>query len=293
VAEFRARADRYRTEPRYTFRPGDATGIRGPYLGETPPGTTPRLFAPGFVSRALANEGTPTMSPDGTEIYFTRNTQMLVTRLGRDGWTFPEPVGFSAGFPAGEEHLTRDNSRMYFLWARPIPPGEPNPKKMNTGVWASDRLAGGWSPPKYVGLGMFVSSTNDGEIYVTDETDAPHGYLAKARVVDGKFAGFERLKGGMEQLRSATVTNIAHPAVAPDGSYIVFDLGNPPLFVCFRQSDGTWGDAIDLSRHGVGSDAFMAYVSPDGKYLFYSTVSHDVYWVSARIVEDLQPLTRR
>ncbi len=272
--------------PGGAWKPGEPTGVRGSYVGQTPPGTTPLLFAPGIVSLPAINDGCLTMSSDGSEVYFSRNARIVVSRLGPGGWTFPEPVAFSAGFPVGEGHLTRDNSRFYWLAVRPVPPGQPSVK--NVAIWASDRTADGWSPAKYVGLGMFASSTNDGEIYVTDLTENPKGYLARARLADGRFTGFERLKGGFEKLRSEQVTVIGHPAVAPDGSYVVFDLAGEHLFVSFRNSDGTWSDAVDLAQHGIDAAAGLAYVSPDGRYLFFN-LHEDIYWVSTKVIEGLRP----
>ncbi len=301
VARFRNLAARVQDESRQAYRAGQPTGLQGPYFGQKPPGITPELFAPGIVSRAWTGDYACTWSPDGKEFYFTRATatpdggMMQVTmasRLVAGGWTFPEPARFSAGFSAHEPHISRDNKRIYWGWFRPIPAGEPNVQKMNYGIWASERTAAVWSQPTFVGQGMFVSSTNDGQIYVTDHTDLPNGYLAKARMVNGKFAGFERLAGGIEKLRSKTVTNIAHPAIAPDGSFIVFDIeGGSHLFVCFRQADGSWGDAIDLARHGIDPMAGIAYVSPDGKYLFFG-VGGDLYWVSTQLIENLRSASR-
>jgi hypothetical protein len=298
VARFRAIGARVREESRHAYQPGRPTGIQGPYFGQKPPGVRPELFAPGIVSLAWPGDYACTLSSDGKEFYFTRATATadgrlmqvtMVSRLVAGGWTFPEPAKFSAGFSAHEPHVSRDNKRIYWGWFRPVPVGEPNPQKMDYGIWASDRTPEGWSDPSYVGQGMFLSSTNGGEIYVTDHTDLPNGYLAKARMVDGKFAGFERLTGGIEKLRAKSVTNIAHPAIAPDGSFVVFDIsGGSHLCVSFRQADGSWSDAIDLTGHGIDPEAGIAYVSPDGKYLFFG-VRGDVYWVSTELIEGLRP----
>ena len=43
--------------------------LRGPYLGQEPPGLEPRLFAPGVVSTGLATRDLA-MTPDGDELYF-------------------------------------------------------------------------------------------------------------------------------------------------------------------------------------------------------------------------------
>ena len=41
----------------------------GPYLGQTPPGTTPKLFAPGVVSTGLY-ERDFAVAPEGREFFY-------------------------------------------------------------------------------------------------------------------------------------------------------------------------------------------------------------------------------
>ena len=61
-----------------------------------------------------------------------------------------------------------------------------------------------------------------------------------------------------------------------------------PFFLCFRGDAGEWGDAIDLTEHGVDPDAGLASISPDGKYMFFFK-PYDIYWVSTRLIERLRP----
>jgi len=290
LASFDSIFQRTQDERKNRFNPGQPTGLKGPYLGQTPPGKTPQMFAPGLVSRMAASEYAITFSFDGKEMYYTLGGNPQTTMFCREtaeGWTAPAPAAFSAGFGAHEPFLTLDNRQIYWGWFRPIPPGEPNRQNMDYGIWVSDRTADGWSAPKFVGQGMYITATRDGQFYITDHTELPNGYLAKVRMINGKFAGFERLHGGMDALRSR-FPNIAHPAIAPDGSYIVFDVeGGPHLFVCFRNPDGTWSEAIDLSEHGLDRRAGIAKVSPDGKYLFFG-LNGDIYWVSTALIEDLR-----
>ncbi len=291
LASFDSIFERTRNERTITYRPGQPTGLKGPYFGQTPPGKTPQLFAPGVISRMATSEYAIAFSPEGKELYFTLGGNPQTTMFCREtaeGWTAPAPASFSAGYSAHEPFLTLDNQRIFWGWFRPIPPGEPNRQGMDYGLWASDRMADGWSTPKFVGQGMYITATRDGQFYVTDHTELPNGYLAKVNMVDGKFAGFERLHGGLDALRPR-FTNIAHPAIAPDGSYIVFDVeGGPHLFVSFRNADGTWSEAIDLAAHGLAREAGIAKISPDGKYLFFG-LNGDIYWVSTALIEDLRP----
>lgn len=83
-----------------------------------------------------------------------------------------------------------------------------------------------------------------------------------------------------------------HPCVAPDGGYNLFDIdGGPHLFVSFREAAGSWGEAVDLSQHGLDVKAGIASITPNGKYLFFG-LGDDLYWVSTRLVEALRPQGR-
>ena len=267
-------------ERKTSFRPGQPMGLKGPYLGQKVPGKTPIPFAPDILLMAGVGGYGCGFSPDGKEFYFTRGTKIMVSKWESEGWTFPEPVGFSAGFTANEPHVAFDNKRIYWGWQH----------SKDFGIWAADRTPRGWSEPTFVGLGMFVSSSRNGDIFATNISLGDAGdYVAKARMVNGIFAGFDRLKGGMDALRPALTVDTAHPAIAPDGSYILFDIkGGSYLYVCFRESDGAWGEAIDLTKHGLDPKAGGAYISPDGKYLFVH-LGQGYHWVSTALIEDLRP----
>jgi hypothetical protein len=81
-----------------------------------------------------------------------------------------------------------------------------------------------------------------------------------------------------------------HPCIAPDGSYIIFDIqdANSKLFVSFKDKKGSWGELIDLTEHGLQPGARGAYISPDGKYLFYG-YKNDIWWVDIMVIENLRP----
>jgi len=269
-----------------TSTPTTTAQLSGPYLGQEPPGMTPEVFAPGIVSDPSQFEYSGTFSPDGSEYYFNRmsaNSQnaLLFTRIVDGAWTTPEQLALTAGYTAGEPHLTLDNKRLYFMWRHPVPEGKPGWPV----YYVVDRTADGWSEPYYAGQGMFLSSSRDGQVYTTDmsssETEGMT-YLARVTVANGVFVSYERLT------IPNTSGNYSHPCIAPDGSYLLFDVDGSYLFVSFRKADGSWGDAIDLTKHGFDPVAGGACVSPDGNYLFFAQ-KDDIWWVDSRVVEELRP----
>jgi len=267
--------------------PASTPQLRTAYLGQEPPGMIPEVFAPGIVSLPDFNEYSGAFSPDGSEYYFYRfsdNTQaqLLFSETIDGGWSTPEALPFTDGYGAFEPHLTLDNERLYFMWLHPLPPGEPD----LPGYFFVERTQDGWSEPEYAGQGMFLSSSRDGQLYTTDMSSRNadgRTYLVRLGTVDGRFTEYERLP--IEPPRG----NPAHPCIAPDGSYLLFDVesGNY-LYVSFRNEDGDWGEPIDLTEHGLDPRAGGAYVSPDGRYLFFS-LDQDIWWVDIAFIELLHP----
>jgi len=257
------------------FSPGEPTGHRGPYLGQKTPGEAPEVFAPGIVSVLGYNDFCASFSPDGTELYFNRGMTIMVCRQEPSGWTAPEPADFSRGFRSHLAHLAFDNQRLFFGSSRPPQP---------YGIWLTERIPAGWSEPQRLWNGMHASSAMNGHIYFGIEGPAG-GSIVRTRFIDGRYTEPEAQAMGFRET-GAGRHGVFHPAVAPDESYLVFD-DNESLYVSFRQPDGSWDGAISLG--GILNDRVTTIpsVSPDGRFLFYT--SHgDLHWVSTRVLEPLR-----
>jgi len=273
------------------FPPKQNTGLLGPYLGQEPPGLEPKIFAPGIISTAGNFEFSCTFSPDGKEFYFTRrkdgspNNIIYVTHLMDDGWAAPAPAPFNGKFGGNEPHITPDGNKLYFGSSRPLPESG----ETTYAIWEMDRTNSGWSEPRHHGSGMYVSVTNDGTMYLTEITVAFK--IGRKHLVDGVYGAVEILEGPV----NSPVPGV-HPCISPDESYMIFDSRRPggqggegDLYVCFRNPDGSWSEAVNLGDQiNTKGTNFCAALSPDGKYIFYET-SRDIYWVSAQILDSLRP----
>jgi hypothetical protein len=280
--------------------------LRGPYLGQKPPGVKPEVFAQGIVS-TVAHEFSCCFSPDGKEFYFTRrhpelNQTVLMECLQRNGvWTEPDVAPFVEKQFSFEPWVTPDNKRLYFQSGKPIP-GQPGPP-MN--VLYVDREGDGWGKPKNPGSpfnpvkAMHISSTSDGTVYTTDISQGPGSErIAVSRFVNGTYQELQRLGPPING-----ETQTMHPYVAPDESYMIYsarkgkEKASFELLISFRKPDGSWSQpkTIDL-----GMNAGMPFVSPDGKFLFFTAAEpgqstgsgpgkSDIYWVSTKIIEQLRP----
>jgi hypothetical protein len=266
-------------------RQSDFPKLTGPYLGQKPPGMTPEVFAPGIVSLKEFIEFKGSFSPDGKEYYFYKHAlpefipTLFFTRFENGMWTEPVELWSNKGVRAAHPCVSHDNRRLFFTWTFARDQNRPS------GYYVATRTDTGWSDPRYVGKGMYLTSDNSGQLYTTEAVwgNQPRFYLAKVTFSEGVFAQYDRLK------INPHYENQTHPCIAPDGTYILFDIEveNGSLFVSFKDKDGNWDEAIDLTRHGFPPDARGAYISPDGKYVFFS-YKDDIWWVDAKIIDALK-----
>jgi hypothetical protein len=308
----------------------------GPYLGQKAPGLKPELFAPGFVSTGIF-ERDVAMTSDGREFYFSAGfraiTTIMVTRL-RDGtWTAPEVVSFATD-PAYfymEPCVSRDGRRIFFLTTRPRAGQTPKPGWGNNSIWTADRNSDGtWGEPYDLGppvngsdLTYFPSITKDGTLYFSRAKAAgKDSAIYRSRLVAGRYQEPERLP---DSVNGAGL--VFNAFVASDESYLIAGVegredATPPkkanYYIFFRNADGTWNSGINMGPavNDPANTQQSAYVSPDGKYLFFSSnapgepaarslkgLTHarlvelnssprngnsDIFWVDARAIQELR-----
>jgi hypothetical protein len=257
---------KHETRAKMRYEPGTNTGLKGPYLGQEFPGLKPVLFAPGIVSVYGSNENTVTLTPDGKELYFGKEAGIWVCKLTGEGWTAPENTGFKG----------------YEMWISPIT------KKMyysgwEPGIWVMERISDEWGKPaRLVENGMFSTLTHDETLYTTVfKKGANIGRYIK------KGGGYTEPEIFGPEVNKPDSFD-AHPNVAPDGSFIIYDSNRTEgkgLYITFLKKNGSWSQAKYLGKEFSGS---CSTLSPDGKYLFFEK-NHDIYWVDAKIIEQLKP----
>jgi len=153
--------------------------LRGPYLGQKPPGLEPEIFAPGIISTGLATRDIA-MTPDGNELYFAATLggrSMIMETRQQDGvWTEPSVAPFSGRYLDIEPAISPDGQRFFFLSTRPQAGQEEKPGWVYQDIWVMDREGDVWGEPYNLGPPInsdapeyFPSVTNDGTIYFTRE----------------------------------------------------------------------------------------------------------------------------
>lgn len=252
--------------------------LKGPYLGQKPPGMTPEIFAPGIISSVNDREFSGTFSPDGKEYYFFRfadGAGMMVTKLVGDRWSAPQPAPFNSKYIDNEPHITPDGKHLFFCSNRPFPGS--GDQRVMTQVWVMEREGESWGTPKHLRMGMFATSSMEGRIYIGSTV---------YRLKDEKLVEVENLQYDPTVPMNERLTR-QHTCISPDESFLVFDF-EENLYISFRTKDGTWGRPIDLSqRLNLPEGEMLATLSPDNKYLFFYNRG-DIYWVSAKIIQELK-----
>lgn len=280
LSDLDRRIDRVCQERENPLKPGEQTGIKGPYLGQSPPGLTGKIFAPGIVSKALALNFSCTFSPDGREFYYNHFMNIMVCRLTDDGWTAPETASFTEGHRALEPHISPDGERLFFGWFLPEPKGR--------GIYMFEKTDEGWANPKHVIKGGSLTTTLDGKIYVSDRRIDGQSQVKQTHFNNDILTVLEPLRGGLTDLATQFPIS-SHPCISPDGRILLFDTSmKSGLWAAFLDVEGVWSKPVQLSDYGLSPLAGIAMYSPDGKYIFYN-VKGDIFWISAEFVENLRP----
>ncbi len=264
-----------------SYSQDDFPVLKGPYMGQKPPGLVAKPFAPGIISKdAWELEGV--FAPGMKEFYFTSNRKnSTVTGFRQQNNVWNKYIEFKR---TGEVTFSPDGKRMY----------------MAKGY--KDRIGDGWSELKSLGpmfdrkdWGIMRLSASTNATYVFDDYKS-NDVIRISTITDGKRQTPKKL-GKNINIGKWT----AHPFIAPDESYLIWDsereggIGKTDIYISYRQKDDSWGPAINMGDK-VNSDKadFYASVTPDGKYILFNRTmdnkgNTDIYWVDAKIIETLKP----
>jgi hypothetical protein len=257
--------------------------LTGEYLGQSPPGMEPVVFAPGLVSTGMA-ERDLTMTPEGNELYFTRMVGgnfnfsfILVSKRINGRWTTPEVAPFSGRYKDLEPAISPDGKQFFFLSFRPLEGSEATD---NEDIWVMERTGEGWGEPRNLGPPVnseegefFPSVTNDGTLYFTRRDPDGTEAIFRSRWADGAYLEPQRLP---EQVNSGQTRFNAF--IAPDESFLIVpvwgrddSLGGVDYYAVFRSPDDSWSDPVNMGER-FNTDQrgeWSASLSPDGEYLFF------------------------
>ena len=267
----------------------------GPYLGQKPPGLTPELLAPGFVSTGL-QEGPCAFTPSGDECVFMVSYRkphskkafaaLTQTRMVNGQWSAPQFLPFSGkDFADIYPFISYDGKELFFTSTRPTGKAE---LKNQVNLWRSKRVKDAWGEPEVLpypinGRGDVSgpSLSLNGRFYFTLASDSGSA-IYESSYHDGSFGEPRKLPESIN-VKEGPFDGV----ISPDGSYYIVSVynradsfGGTDLYVSFRIDNDHWtplkslGGAVN-SRLNEGS----ALITSDGKYIFFSgcLVSHGFY----------------
>lgn len=255
------------------------------YLGQSLPSETPEIFAKGKLVNSGIVLGRVAFSQDGKEFYYTYAAHWFdanesgVNTITFDGtsWSMPKLLAENVSNPT----LSIDGSKLYF-------------GSMGSNVWRSQKVNGQWSEPKeYLnktyGLYNFMPTKSD-TFYVG--SSGASGSKSDYSTYDFSTFTINETKAEVKSLGSSINTSgfDGDLYVAPDESYMIVSAKEAPtyeseLHITFKKEDGSWTLPKSISaeiNEGL-AHRFGQYVSPDGKYLFYTQGTSEenchIYWL--------------
>jgi hypothetical protein len=273
---------------------------KGPYLGQTPPGSIAQVFAPGLICHAEPRrwEAFGTFSADSNTFCFQRISGIFITENTEQGWTTPELI---KSIPANVLSpwsicLSPDANSIFF--ARGMGRG------LERSLYRCNRTAGGWAEPQRLGPPLSspgnetsCSIAANNNIYLWSDRK---GWDGKSGIWVVPFVGNTWTRADHIPLNQPP-PRACCPGIAPDESFMVVYSIKPgavggtetDLYLILRGADGTWTKPRNMGpRINSGYYEQGPRISPDKKYLFFNrsngwdpriySVHSDIYWVELK-----------
>lgn len=233
-----------------------------------------------------ASDDTLAFTPDGNTVFFDRSQgkhkTIMVAHKVNGHWSAPQTAGFSGHWYDQDPALAPDGSYIVFSSDRPTTASAKQQFRTVNGkasaisdLWKTTRQGDGWGKP--VWLGSVVNASHflvspsvaaDGTLYFIQRGDDHEMHIYRSRVASGQYLAPERVALG----NPATSTH--DPAIAPDGSFMVFGYGKSAaglgrLHIAFREGDH-WSQPVDLGDAVNGVGPWGSHVMPDGHTLTFT-----------------------
>ncbi|MGH8199027.1 MAG: hypothetical protein ACREVO_01455 [Steroidobacteraceae bacterium] len=250
------------------------------------------------------SDDTLAFTPDGNTVFFDRSRgkhkTIMVARRMAGRWSAPQVASFSGHWFDQDPVIAPDGSYLLFDSDRPVRPGgQPLQQDYFVGgvgpgsnLWRVDRQGARWGRPHWLGPTINSDAFVDFASIAADNTLYFMLWDKKAKVMH--ILRSEYRDGRYQVPQSAGIGTPAvsdhDPAVAPDQSFVVFDLGKTKgglgrLCIAFRE-DGGWGKPMDLGDVVNKDVPWGSHLAPDG-HTVYFTGQSGIWRLS------LQPWLRR
>lgn len=266
------------------------------YFGQNPPGIKPEVFAPGIISGKGRMHCFPIFSYHNDQIYWmTLPPKIFFSEYKNNKWTEPKVSDLFKEIFCLRPFISYDNQRIYF--ASNLPDGHGS-----LDIWYIEKNDTGFSKPQNIGTPINSNKyeaqqtfADNGTIYYTGYVEGKRWNrgIMRSKFENGRYKNPEILGEPINILDTNTVDYT--PFISKDESYLLFCSNRHNvtqedcrIYICFRDSKDNWSEPINInSKIGFDANCKDPYVSPDQKYLFFSS-GENIYWMSAKIIDSIK-----
>jgi hypothetical protein len=289
---------------------------------------TPEIFAPGIISTAYGERFpafTPDGKELYWALWGAPHGVILHTKEVDGHWTKPVVAPFSGQYQ-GDFNMSQDGNTIVFGSKKPFK--QNGIMMDSYCSWIVRRDENGWGKAEPFGSQINIPESfagcptiaNNGNLYFFSSRSGGIGIedIWCSKFENGKYSDAVNLGKSI----NCDEYNL-DPFIAPDESYLIFcrrtkkgGYGRLDLYISFRNDNGEWAEAINMGED-INSEAseYCPMVSTDGKYFFFTSNrkihkeysetpisyeeklkilnnpgngSADIYWVDAKIIEQLK-----
>ena len=224
------------------------------YLGQTPPGDSAIIFAPGTISLPGRNEPCITFSPDGKSIFFSIQFYpyagipfIMFTEYKNNRWSSPDTALFSKNRKTNEPFFAFNGSRIYLdanLALNQVGLADLSYVIKNDTAWSNPISMG--SPPNSSQEQYHCCIVSDTSVYFS----TGDGLIARCQYINGNYMQRVILPYPVNYVN--TIQTWGDPFVSPDESYIIFKstrtggFGQNDIYISYKKTNGTWTNPKNL-----------------------------------------------
>jgi len=268
---------------------------RWEYFGQSPPGSSPEIFAPGIISGNGRMHCFPATSNDLKEIYWMEiPPKIMYSKYENGKWTEADIPDFTKNVVCLRPSFSNDSKHLYFA-------SNMSGSFGSLDIWHVQVNDSGYSVP--VNLGVPVNT----EYFEAQQTFTKNGTIYYTGYVRGKkwnrgilYAEFSNGKY-LEPITLPEPINIIDsnsidytPFISPNEDFLLFasNRHNPSeescrIYVSFFEK-GKWSSPVNMNSYfNFDKDSRDPYISPDSKYLFFSS-DENIYWISSKIIHKIK-----
>jgi hypothetical protein len=267
------------------------------YWGQTPPGDSAIVFAPGIISLPNRRETKIAFSQNGLEcligVGVNSTFKILYSNHYSGYWIDPIPASFITVDRPIEPFFTPDSLHIFFT--------------SYADIYMCTKVNQVWSAPVKLSSPVNTNyeeyhptTTLNGTLYFCSTHENSSYNIYRSRYENGNYTIIEKLSGVINR-HDSQQNGAWDPYISPDESYIIFttirpdSYGQEDQYISYNRN-GVWTNPKNLGQK-INTDKieYGSYVSPDSKYYFFSrpdgwgaNIPADIFWVSANFTERLK-----